>query len=208
MPNTTYTARNVLKLAAGHLVAGSGNALSAVAAETKARELDDLLQTAFQSRGESYDGSDIGQHDLKKAILFVRGKKHSKASRKVVIAGAQAALQITAAATGATLGSVVPVLGTLVGGAGGAIAGAGLGVTVTAADQVKRRAKGIYKFLRHTRGAHRNQAAATLMFQATEGEYRNALVAKSALRIILGEEYAAVMESQNTERLADRLKSN
>lgn len=208
MPNTTYAARGVAKMAASHLVAGSGDAASSAAAELKAQALDELLQTAFQSRGERYDDTDIQRDELKKAIQFVRGKKHTKAVRKGVIAGAKLTLQVVGGATGATLGSVVPVLGTAIGAVGGAVAGAGLGVTVTVADQAKRKIKGIYKYIRHTRGAHRQQAAACLMYQLHEGEYRNKLIASNALHIILGEEYAAVTKASNTERLADRLKSN
>jgi hypothetical protein len=81
---------------------------------------------------------------------------------------------------------------------------------VTIADQAKRKAKGFYKLIRGTRGEHRKQAANCLM-HCTSPQFdwacgRNA--ADMALHVIPGEEYGAVENAHNVERLADRMKSN
>lgn len=210
MPSTTYVGRGIAKLAGSQLLSGSGDAASAVSAEAKAQALDDILQEFYQSRGAEFDGKDIGLTDVKRAIIYARGKKHTKALRKGVLATTKFGLQIAATAGGATLGSVVPGLGTAIGGAGGFIAGASLGVTVTLADRLKRSAKGIYKWAKGTRGEHRKQAAACLM-HCSHSSYdwadgRNPAV--EALAVILGEEFDEVVRAGNVERLADRLKSN
>lgn len=207
---TTYVGHNLAKIAGNHLISGSGDAASAISAEAKSQALDDILQTYYQARGEEFDGREIGLTDVKRAIIYARGKKHSKAIRKGVMGTAKFGLQIAATVGGATMGSVVPVLGTALGGIGGAVAGASLGVTVTLADRLKRSAKGIYKFARGTRGVHRLQAAATLLhchtpqFDVAGG--RNP--ADEALAVLLGEEYNMVTRNNDTERLAARLKSN
>lgn len=159
-----YVAHNLAKIAGSHFIAGGGDAASAMVAEAKAQALDDILQEFYQDRGCEFDGTDIGPTDVKKAIAYVRGKKHTKAIRKGVIATSKFGLQVAATVGGATVGSVVPGLGTAIGGVGGAVAGASLGVGVTVLDRVKRSAKGIYKHLKGTRGQHRDQAAATLMY--------------------------------------------
>jgi hypothetical protein len=130
--------------------------------------------------------------------------------RKGVIGATKFGLQVAATVGGATIGSVVPIAGTALGGLGGAIAGGSLGIGVTALDQMKRKAKGFYKFLNHTRGKHREQAAETLMhcssdqFDRADGQN----VACLALLVILQDEYENVMAQHNTGRVADRLKSN
>ncbi|WP_211873002.1 hypothetical protein [Plastoroseomonas arctica] len=207
---TTYVGHSLAKMAGSNVISGSGDAASAISAEAKAQVLNDILQTYYQARGEEFDGREIGLTDVKRAIIYARGKKHSKAIRKGVIGTAKFGLQIAATAGGATIGSVVPVLGTALGGIGGAVAGAGLGVTVTVADRLKRSAKGIYKFARGTRGVHRLQAAATLLhchtaqFNVASGGNP----ADEALAVLLGEEYGMVTRANDTERLANRLKSN
>jgi hypothetical protein len=210
MVNTTYLGRNIGKAAFDHLLAGSGEAASAAAAELKAQALDDLLQLFFQAGGLQFNGQDINPTDIKMAIAYSKGKKHTKAQRKAVIGTAKLGLQIAATAGGATIGSVVPVAGTVLGGVGGAIAGAGLGITITAADRIKRTAKGFYKVLMHTRGEHRKQAAIAFMYCASPqfnwADGRNA--ANEALLVILGDEYERVVGEQDVGRLADRLKSN
>jgi hypothetical protein len=55
-------------------ISGSGDTASAVTAEAKAQALDDILQEFFQSRGAPYDDSDIGITDVRKAIIYARGK--------------------------------------------------------------------------------------------------------------------------------------
>ncbi len=209
-PRTTYAGHGAAKLVADTLIAGSGDIASSVAAEAKAQALDDILQEYFQARGYEYDGAEIGQNDVKRAIAYARGKKHTKAIRKGVIGTAKFGLQVAATAGGATIGSVVPVAGTALGAVGGAIAGKSLGVGVTIADRMKRSAKGFYKYVKGTRGAHREQAANTLMHCASPAfnwaDGRNA--ANAALIVILGDEYDEVMEKEDVRRLAARLKSN
>ena len=207
---TTYVAHGLAKMVGSHFIAGSGDAVSSMLAEAKAQALEDILQSYYQARGEEFDGRDIGLTDVKRAIIYARGKKHTKAIRKGVIAGSKFGLQVAAAVGGATVGSVVPVLGTVFGAAGGAVAGASLGTAVTLADRMKRSAKGIYKFARHTRGVHRLQAAATLLHCHTV-PYNLAgggNPADEALFVLLGEEYDLVTRTNDTERLAARLKSN
>jgi hypothetical protein len=209
-PSTTYAGRNVAKQVGGMFIAGSGDAASGVSAQAKAEALDEILQHFFHAGGLVFNDQDIGVRDVRMAIAYVKGKKSTKAKRKAVIATAKFGLQIAATAGGATIGSVIPVAGTALGAVGGAVAGASLGVTVTAADQIKRKGKGFYKWVRGTRGEHRKQAANCLMHSASPqfnwADGRNA--ARMALLVILGEEYDAVVGSQNVERLADRLKSN
>ena len=208
--NTTYAGHTFAKTVGGILISGSSETASAVTAEAKAQALDDILQEYFQSRGAPYDDSDIGITDVRKAIIYARGKKHTKAVRKGVIGATKFGLQVAATAGGATIGSIIPIAGTALGGLGGAIGGASLGVGVSALDQLKRKAKGFYKFVRHTRGKHREQAAQTLMhcssdqFDRADGQN----VACLALHVILQEEYDSVMARHDTERVADRLKSN
>lgn len=209
-PSTTYAGRGFAKTVGGMLIAGSGDAASGIAAEAKAQALDELLQHFFHAGGLMFDDRDIGIRDVKMAIAYAKGKKHTKATRKAVLATAKFGLQIAATAGGATVGSIIPIAGTALGGLGGAIAGRSLSVGVTAVDQAKRKVKGFYKWVKGTRGEHRKQAAMTLMHCASpQFDWacgRNA--ADMALHVILGEEYDVVMNDDNVERLADRLKSN
>jgi len=210
MSATTYVGRNLAKQVGDVFIAGSGDTASGVAAEAKAEALEEILQHFFNKGDLEYKGEEIGIRDVPLAIAYVRGKKRTKAKRKAVLATAKFGLQIAATAGGATIGSVIPIAGTALGGAGGFIAGRSLSLGVTAADQIKRKGKGFYKWIRGTRGEHRKQAAMCLMhcgspqFDWPDG--RNA--ADMALRVILGEEYDAVVSSHNVERLADRMKSN
>lgn len=207
---TTYFTHNLAKMGASHLISGSGDAASAIVAEAKAGALADILQEFYQSRDEKFDGTDIGPQEVKKAIIYARGKKHTKAIRKGVIATVKFGAQVAATVGGATIGSVVPVFGTAAGGLAGAVAGASLGSGVTLADRLKRSAKGIYKWARNTRGEHRKQAAATLMANAApqfnRADGRNP--ADEALFVLLQEEYDGVMAKHDVERLAARMKSN
>lgn len=207
---TTYAGRTIGKNVGNFFIAGSGDAASGVAAEAKADALDDILQEFYQSGGLQFDGRDIAINDVKTAIAYAKGKKHTKARRKAVIATTKFGLQVAGAVGGATIGSIIPIAGTALGGLGGAIGGASLGVGVTVADQAKRKGKGFYKWLRGTRGEHRKQAANCLMHNASPqfnwASGRNP--ADEACYVLLGEEYDTVMDSHNVERLADRMKSN
>jgi hypothetical protein len=207
---TTYAAHNLAKLAGSHFLPGSGDAASAVSAEAKSQALGDILQKFYQAWDEEFDGTDIGQTEVKKAILYVRGKKHTKALRKGVLAGTKFGLGVAATVGGATAGSVVPGLGTALGGLGGFVAGASLGAGVTVLDRMKRSAKGVYKWARNTRGAHRAQAAATLMHCAAPAfDWANGRnPADEALIVILQEEYERVVREHDLARLAARMKSN
>lgn len=208
--STTYVGRNLAKQVGDFFIAGSGDAASAVSAEAKAQALDDILQHYYQRRGMEFDGSKIALTDTMKAIVYARGKKHTKAVRKGVISSAKFGLQVAAVAGGATIGSVVPVAGTALGAAGGVVAGLSLGVGITVLDRMKRSAKGIYKWATDTRGVHRNEAAACLLHTHTSQFNRanGGNPADDALLVILGEEYQSVTSSNNVARLADRLKSN
>jgi hypothetical protein len=207
---TTYRTHNLAKIAGSHFIAGSGDAASAMVAEAKASALADILQLYYNARDKQFDGSDIGPNDVEKAIIYARGKKHTKALRKGVIATSKFGLQVAATVGGATIGSVVPVAGTVLGGVGGAIAGASLGVSITVVDRIKRSGKGIWKWARNTRGEHRKQAAATLMANAAPqfNWAGGGNPADDALVVILQEEYDSVMAAHDVTRLADRLKSN
>ena len=205
-----YAARGMGKQVASHVIAGSGDAVSAAAAQLKVHNLTKLLQRYFMAGDAEFNGNDIGITDVKQAILYARGKKQTKAVRKTVISGAKLGLQIAAVAGGATVGSVVPVAGTALGAASGVVAGMGFGFAVTAADRVKRSAKGIYKWHKGTRGQHRLQAAATLMhchipaFDWACGSNP----ADDALHVILGVDYEEVMAWKDVKRVAARLLSN
>lgn len=131
-----------------------------------------------------------------------------------MIGGVKVVGFVVGAATGATLGSGVPVAGTVAGDAVGGVAiGSVVSGSVTVLDQIKRKAKGLYKIIRGTRGEHRHQAAKALLFcretlPARDPKHRASV---EALSIILDEEYDEVLEMPGAdceERVADRLKSN
>lgn len=207
---TTYAAHNIAKAVGSHFVPGAGDAASAISAEAKALALGDILQEYFQARTEEFDGTSIGPTDVKKAILYARGKKHTKAIRKGVLSTSKFGLSVAATVGGATVGSVVPVLGTALGAVGGLVAGASLSAGVSIADRLKRSVKGIYKHCQGTRGVHREEAAATLM-RCSDPRYNRAHggnPARDALVVILQEEYDTVMKDHDVKRLAARLKSN
>ncbi|WP_237213555.1 hypothetical protein [Falsiroseomonas oryziterrae] len=210
MVETTYVPRELAKMAGSHFIAGSGNIASSITAAAKVSALSDILQDYFQDRDFEFDGTEIEESDVKKAIAYARGKKESKAIRKGVIGTAQFGLQAAATVGGATVGSVIPGLGTVLGGVGGAVAGASLGVGVLLVDRLKRTTKGIYKWAKGTRGEHRKQAAFTLLSMAKKatGKKDAASAAYAALVVILGDEFDDVMKNERYGRLADRLKSN
>jgi len=210
MSYTTYRGHNVAKTVGSHFIAGSGDAVSAMVAEAKASALADILQEYFNARDKQFDGSDIGPNDVEKAIIYARGKKHTKAMRKGVIATSKFGLQVAATVGGATIGSVVPIAGTALGAVGGAVAGASLGIGITMLDRIKRTGKGIWKWSQNTRGEHRKQAAATLMANSAPQFDRSGggNPANEALFVILQDEYEDVMAKYDVARVADRLKSN
>lgn len=207
MSYTTYYGRELKKFGASLVVAGSDDATSAATAALKVEELGNVLQRHFQARSMEFDGSDIGIDDCRSAILYARGKKHTKAVRRAAVGTAKSALQIAAVAGGVTVGSVIPVAGNLAGAIGGAVAGSSLGAFVTVGDRLLRMSKGIYKMATGTQGVHRAQAAEALINCAQDGHlHRHA--ARWALVIILGDEYDEVMRKKDVDRLASRMKSN
>lgn len=195
-----------------HVVPGSGKLRSAGMAYNKCMDLTDVLQTYFQDTTE-YDGKDISPTDAKQAIKYVISKKFRKSVRQgmkgTIILGAA----VAGAATGATVGSVVPGAGTVAGGAVGYVAlSSAASALVVGGDRLVRTLKGAYKqFIAHTRGKHREQAALALYLcwgarsDTTYGE-----AAEVALEIILGDEYDQVMAKNPADamnRIAARIKS-
>ena len=209
----TYLSRSVGKQVANHFIPGSGDFLSSATADLKDKMLSEIQQKFFQSSA-NYSGGDIGLNDALKAIQYVRSKKHTKSVRTATKGGIKFAGFVAGAVTGATLGSIIPVAGTIGGGVAGGV-GAGVLVSggVTGLDQIKQKTKGIYKFLRGTRGEHRSQAASTLLHcQASlpDGDPKSD-ASHEALIVILGDEYEEVMAmpaQKAHDRIADRLKSN
>ena len=204
----TYRGHAAGKFIRDRIIPGVSDMASAASAEMKARALDDILQEYFQARGLEFDGKDI--YDVKMAIAYARGKKHSKFQRKAVIGSAKLGLFVAGAATGATVGSVVPVAGTALGGLAGASAGMAGSAAISIADHAKRKVKGFCKIVKHTRGQHRMQAAECLMYYADQafnwaGD-RNP--ADEACFVLLEEEYSEVMLKHDVRRLAARLTSN
>ena len=199
--------------AGGYLLPGSGDFLSAGRALGKEEALRQVQQHFFHD-GSAYKGGDIALNDVLQAIKYARSKKLTKAHRKGVIGGVKLASFVAGAASGATLGSVIPVAGTV---AGGAVGGVGLATIasggVFALDHLKRKTKGLFKMIRGTRGEHRHQAARAFLycqgfFNPQDPKQR---AAEAALTIILDGEYKEVMAMElepMVERLADRLKSN
>ena len=128
----TYLGSSVAKMAGNHFIPGSGDAVTSITARAKSDLLRDILQTYFHDNAV-YKGGDIPLNDAKQAIKYARSKKLTKSNRKAVIAGAKFVGFVAGAATGATIGSVVPVAGTVVGGVAA--------VSYTHLDVYKRQAK-------------------------------------------------------------------
>ncbi len=206
----SFRARLLAKMVGSSFIAGGDDAVSALAASVKADHLNDLLQHYYMARGEEYDGSDISLTDVKKAIIYVRDKKETKAMRRAAVGATKAGLHVAATAGGLTVGSVVPGLGNALGAAGGYVVGGSLAPVVTVLDRLKRTGKGIYKSIAGTRGVHRKQAAEALMAcripECNLADGSNP--ADDALLIILGSEYQEVVANNDISRLADRMKSN
>lgn len=205
--------RAMTRWGAGYLIPGSGDFLSAARAKGKEEALLEIQQHFFHDTSK-YSGGDIALNDVLQAIKYARSKKLTKAYRKGVIGGIKGASFVAGAATGATVGSVVPGAGTV---AGGALGGVGLATVASAGvftlDHLKRKTKGLYKMIRGTRGEHRHQAARAFLycqgfFPATDPKQ---VAAELALEVILDGEYEEVMAmalEPMVERIADRLKSN
>lgn len=205
-PSTSYAGLNIAKTAMSFALSGSDAMASALTADAKADMLDDILQTYFMSRGAAFEGEIV---DVRTAIIYVRGKKQTKAFRKIAIGGAKQGLQIAAVTGAATVGSIIPVLGTVAGVAGGMVAGASLGFTVTGAEHVARKTKAAWKAYHGTLGVHREQAAVMLMvrrqplYDRADGDNP----ADLALRVILGREYDTIVAKGDLKRAAERMKS-
>jgi|APMI01.1.fsa_nt_gi hypothetical protein len=206
------TERVVGRWAASYLVAGSGDFMSVARAKGKSDVLGEILQEYFQDTS-AYRDEAIALNDAKTAIKYARSKKLTKAKRKGVLGSVKMAGFVVGAATGATVGSVVPGAGTV---AGGALGGVGVGAATSAVafslDHLKRKGKGFYKILRGTRGEHRKQAAEALLYCAMILDERDpkAQAAQAALHVILDGEFDEVFQAteQAVERIAARLKSN
>lgn len=205
----TYRERGAAKLAGNMFLPGSGQAVSALTAKGKADLLNEILQKHFQAGGMRYSGGDIGRSDVKEAIAYVIAKKNTKAIRQGVNGAAKFGIAASGLTVGATLGSVVPVLGTAVGGTAGYVAGAGAGSLVGIADQTKRKLKWGYKKISGTQGKHREQAAECLAYMALQiADSPASCAAHEALGIILHEEFDMVMAAgPDLERIAKRMKS-
>jgi hypothetical protein len=210
----TYTGRVLGRWAGGALLPGSGDFVSSASAALKNEMLKRIQQEYFQDTSDYDKRSDIALNDPLMAIRYARSKKLSKSHRKAVLGGVKAAGFVVGAATGATLGSVVPVAGTVAGGAAGGVAlSTVVGASAFTLDHMKRKTKGLYKFLKGTRGEHRHQAAKCLLHcqQTLTAADPKQQASDEALRVLLGEEFDAVIAmspAEQVERLADRMKSN
>ena len=213
MPGT-YRGRVLGRWAGGAVLPGSGDFVSAASANIKSDLLKEIQQEYFQDPREYDKKSDIALNDALTAIKYARSKKLTKSHRKAVLGTVKAAGFVIGAATGATLGSVVPGAGTVAGGAVGAV---GLSTVVGGSaftlDHLKRKTKGLYKIIRGTRGEHRDQAARCLLY--CQGTYSDndpkKMAANEALIVLLDEEFGEVMAMPLNDaitRIADRMKSN
>jgi len=181
-----YEEREAIKFGVDVLNPGSSGGVSASTAGAKAAVLNDILQKNFQTGNRTYDGTDIDDSQVIKAIMYVISKKKRKAVRKVALGGTKVGLS----ATSITLGS-----------AGG---------LVTDLDYLKRGMKKSYKHcIVNTQGKHRKQAAIALLTRAWP-EYDTEIgnPALEALVIILGREFHTVVNNCDVDRLADRMMSN
>ena len=197
-------------MALGLQIPGSGNLASASIAKSKADTLSDILQFYFQARDYNYNGSDIGDAEVMKAIAYARSKKQTKEYRKAVIGTTQFTLGVAAITGGVTIGSVAPGIGNVAGGMLGFVGSQSLGIGVSGLDRVKRGAKRIYKEVRGTAGKHREQAAIALWLHEKDGSTAGE-AAFDALEIIMGDRFEKLMAnnySNPVKAIADRLKSN
>ncbi|MFT5693213.1 MAG: hypothetical protein ACI92E_002550 [Oceanicoccus sp.] len=201
---------------ANQLFCGAGTLTSAAIAKIKVDILQGILQAYFQDT-TSYDGSTIGHTEVRKAIAYVLSKKRTKEHRKLAIGTAQSGLTVAATAGGLTVGSIIPGLGTAIGGAGGFVAGRSLAFGVSGLDQLKRKSKFLYKKARGTQGTHRGQAAAALVNCCQDGSEAGH-AAFEALSVLFGDNFDSFYQrltrgvtyttDMAIKEVEDRLKSN
>lgn len=190
------------------LLSAMANMASANRAAEKVELLVAILNTYFPGWTE-YDGkSDI--NNVQTALRYAVSKKGRKATRKAAQAATSVVFGSVGAAVGGAAGSLVlPGVGTA---AGAITVGEVLSSVPTVGFQGFRKCKALYKLIRGTLGVHRTQCATTLVYA-----YRATPVNKSekaaglALAVILGEEFATVMNDSEREaaivRVGERLKS-
>lgn len=179
--------KKLAKTAFGKIVPGGSNFLSAGAAKIKS--------DALYALGQKLSGVDYNFKDdittVKHAIQFVSNKKRDKAIRQTATGTAKAGTTIAITATSATVGSIIPGLGTAAGTVGGLGAGYVLSPAIFGASYLKRMAKHLYKHIQGTLGKHRDQAA-NVLFGAW-AKYRDepntpdGKAAAQALWLILGD---------------------
>ncbi len=203
-------------IVANQLFCGAGTLTSGAIAKIKVDILQGILQAYFQDT-TAYDGSAIGVTDVRKAIAYAISKKRTKEHRKFAIGTAQSSLTVAATAGGLTAGSVIPGLGTAIGGAGGFIAGRSLAFGVSGLDQMKRKSKFLYKKVRGSQGTHRGQAAAALV-NCCQDNTEAGQAALEALSVLMGDNFdkfhqnlvggVSYTTDMAVKEVADRLKSN
>lgn len=177
----------IAKTAFGKLLPGGSNWLSAGAAKIKS--------DALYALGQKLSGVDYNFEDdittVKHAIQFVSNKKRNKAIRQTALATTKTGTAIAITATSATVGSIIPGLGTAAGTVGGLGAGYVVSPAIFGATYLKRIAKWTYKRYQGTQGKHREQAT-NVLFGAW-AKYRDqpntpdGKAAAQALWLILGE---------------------
>lgn len=155
--------------------------------------LDKILQEFYMAGGEKFDGKDIDQHDVKKAIAYAKHEETMEAS--------QAKDATPAKESARWLGEIIggPIIATMVDGyLGKTFAGAPPGVAATAADQSASKTRGHYKWVRHSHGEFQKQAASTLLHNSSpiydRADGRNA--ADETLRVILRRDYDEVTKNK------------
>lgn len=169
--------------------------------------MEAILQARYHDPNYEFDGTDIAETDVKKAIAYARGKKLAKAKRKGAIGSAKALTHGGFAVVGAAAGSIVPGAGTALGGAAGYVAGAVVAQSVTVAARMARGANWLHKKRKGTLHVHRKQAAHCLDHCAAGlSSEENRRAADAALRVILGDLYAD--QKNDADRIYARLKSN
>jgi len=166
----------------------------------KAKAKSDLLYAVAQEiSGEDYDfRSDITT--VKHAIQFVSNKKNDKAIRQGSLGTVKAGTTLAITATSATVGSIIPGLGTAAGTVGGLGAGYVLSPVIWGGSRLKRLAKWTYKYFQGTQGKHRGQAADVLFHAwAKKPITSDGKTAAEALFLILGQTEFEYMTNGKSE---------